>query len=247
MARYRLVLAYDGTSYFGWQVQKGKPTIQPLVQKALETVLRHPVALSGAGRTDAKVHAVGQVAHFDSLLAIDPLSLRLSLNALLPVDIRILLVEAVEESFHARYSATGKIYRYYVSTGPFQHPQHRLYRYHVPEPLDYPYLEQAARSLLGTHDFTSFATHSYRGSASKGAIRTLRRLDIVQEAHTLSFELEANGFLYKMVRNIVGTLLDVGAKRIDPSSMEAILQGKNRSLAGQTAPAHGLFLQEVLY
>lgn len=248
MQRYKLTIAYDGTPYCGWQVQphQKKFSVQALLQKALETVLRHPIALAGSGRTDAGVHARGQTAHFDSHAAFEIPRLRISLNALLPPDIRVLNIEAVPSHFHARYSALSKIYHYHLHLDPVIEPFVRHYRHHVQESFDLSRIQQALPHFLGTHDFTSFSNEASRGSASHDPIRTLR-LEIIEQKGGLCLEFEADGFLYKMVRNIVGTLLDIAASRIHPDKIPDILAAKDRRRAGMTAPPKGLCLMEVRY
>jgi tRNA pseudouridine38-40 synthase len=246
MTRYKLILSYDGTGYSGWQVQKTGPAIQPLVQKALETVLRHPIALTGSGRTDAGVHALGQTAHFDTDQLFDPRRLRLSLNALLPPDIRVLSIEPAAPSFHARYSALSKIYHYHLHLERVADPFTRLYRHH-PAPCDLDLLSAAIPHFIGTRDFTSFANEPGRGSVSRDPVRTLFRLDLIPQSGGARLEFEADGFLYKMVRNITGTLLDVAARRIAPGAIPAILDAKDRRKAGASAPPQGLFLMQVNY
>jgi tRNA pseudouridine38-40 synthase len=247
MSRYRLVVSYDGTNYAGWQVQKTGLSVQSLIQKFLHIVLRHPLDLTGSGRTDAGVHALGQTAHFDTPVFFKPTRLRTSLNALLPNDIRILEIQPVPDDFHARYSALSKIYHYHLQLDGVANPFARLYRYHVPAPCDLTLFKQAIPHFLGTHDFTSFANQADRGSASRDPIRTLMRLDLVSQPGGVRLEFEANGFLYKMVRNIVGTLLDVAASRIDPAAIPSILKAADRRRAGAAAPPHGLFLMHVNY
>lgn len=247
MSRYKLIISYDGTHYSGWQVQNNGLAIQPLVQKALATVLRHPLDLTGSGRTDAGVHALGQTAHFDSELSFDPRRLRLSLNALLPPDIRILSIDPAAPDFHARYSASSKIYYYHLHLDPVADPTTRLYRHHVFGPCDLSLMKEAIPQFLGKHDFSSFANEPGKGSASRDPVRTLSRIDIVPEPGGVRLEFEGSGFLYKMVRNLVGTLLDVAAKRIQPSDIPVILQAKDRRRAGPAAPPNGLFLVSVNY
>lgn len=245
--RYKLIIAYDGTSYCGWQVQKTGLSIQYLVQTALEKLLQHPISLTGSGRTDAGVHASGQTAHFDTDELVEPLRLRLGINALLPVDIRILEVIEVPSDFHARYSAFSKIYHYHLHldsiADPFTHP----YRHIVRGPCDVNLIKKAVPHLIGTHDFTSFANHANKGSAANGAIRTLYRLDLIEQKGGVRLEFEANGFLYKMVRNITGLLLRVGAKKISPEKVADIILAKSRQSPFKPAPAQGLFLHEVCY
>lgn len=247
MARYKLTLSYDGTNYCGWQVQAQKTSIQALVQRALQTALRHPLDLTGSGRTDSGVHAKGQTAHFDTPIPITPLKLRLSLNALLPPDIRILLIEPASPTFHARYSAQSKIYHYYLHLDRIQDPFTRLYRTPIFKRLDLPLLCEAANQFLGTHDFTSFANEPQRGSVAHDPIRTLTRLDAIAIPQGIRLEFQADGFLYKMVRNIAGTLLECAAGKIPPSQIPLILAAKDRRKAFATAPPQGLFLIEVIY
>lgn len=245
MPKYKLTIAYDGTHYSGWQVQTNAISIQSLVQKSLETALRSPIALTGSGRTDSGVHALCQVAHFSFPAPIDPFRLRASLNGLLPEDIRILEIEEAPEDFHARYSAVGKTYHYYIQIDGPLNPFRRLYSYKVFHPVDLALLKEAARLFIGTHDFSSFAHEADKGSASRDPVRTLTRLDVIEEAHGFRLEFEGNGFLHKMVRNITGTLLDISYGKISLDEIPAIFAAKDRSKAGRTAPPHGLFLAKV--
>ena len=247
MPKYKLTLAYDGSPFGGWQIQPNAVSIQSLVQAALSTILRQKVPIVGAGRTDAGVHAKGQVAHFTAIESISENKVLRSLNGLLPPEIRALSLERVPDSFHARYSASGKIYYYHLRMDPIVDPFNRLYSYHVPHKVDIQLMGQASLLCLGTHDFSSFANEAHSGAAAKNPIRTLTRLDIVPEKGGVRLEFEGDGFLYKMVRNLVGTLLDVGSGRISPISIETLLQSKDRRLAGRAAPAHGLFLVQVHY
>lgn len=247
MPKYKITLSYDGTGYGGWQVQPNSTSIQSLVQKALTTILREETFVTGSGRTDAGVHALGQVAHFQTDKAFKLSSLQYSLNSLLPEQIRILHLEPIADSFHARYSATGKIYHYHLHLDRTLNPFTRLYSLHVHHRVDVPLLQEAASCFLGTKDFSAFANEAHRGSASIDAVRTLQRLDVVPESGGVRLELEADGFLYKMVRNITGTLLDICAGHISISAIPEIFDSKNRGAAGKTAPAHGLFLIKVHY
>ncbi len=247
MQRYKLTIAYDGTAYCGWQVQPNGTAIQPLIQQTLSTVLRSPVDLTGSGRTDAGVHARGQTAHFDAPAPIAPSRLRLSLNALLPPDIRILAIDPAASDFHARYSAVSKIYHYHLHLDPVTDPFARLYRHQVYGPFDLARLQSAIPCFLGTRDFFSFANEPHRGSASRGSIRTLFRLDAIEQKGGIRLEFEGDGFLYKMVRNITGTLLDAAAGKLHPGEIANIFEARDRRFAGAPAPAHGLFLIEVKY
>lgn len=242
--RFKLIISYEGTRYCGWQVQPNGLSIQTLIQRALETALRHPIALTGAGRTDAGVHALGQVAHFDTDQSIQPARLRTSLNALLPPDIRILEVEQVVGSFHARYSASGKIYHYHLHLGPNLCPMTRPYRMHIQRAFDLQTMRSSIPQLLGTHDFSSFANAS--GKILLDSVRTLTRLDAIEEEGGVRLEFEGDGFLYKMVRNIVGTLVEVAIGLRNPESIQDLLQKKGRA-CGSTASPCGLFLIKVNY
>ncbi len=246
--KYKLTIGYDGTNYSGWQTQTDKViSIQSLIQKALATVLREKVSLIGSGRTDAGVHALAQIAHFSTHVAFEVSKLRHSLNSLLPKDIRIHLLEEVDSSFHARYSATGKIYHYHLHLSAVHNPFLRLYSLHIPYPLDLSLLKQAALGFIGTHDFSSFANNAKTGAAAKNATRTIQRLDVVEEENGLRLEFEGNGFLYKMVRNIVGTLLEIATKKMKIEAISPLFAAKDRRRAPGAAPAKGLFLVKVHY
>lgn len=247
MPRYKLTISYDGTNYAGWQVQNNALSIQLIIQKALQTVLREPVDLTGSGRTDAGVHALGQVAHFDSNIPFECRRLMFSLNALLPKEIRILKAEEVSDTFHARYSASSKIYHYHLHLDRVANPFSRLYSYHVVVPTDVHLMQKAIPLFLGTHDFTSFANQPHRGTASYDPVRTLFRLDAIEQKGGIRLEFEGDGFLYRMVRNITGILLDIGAKRVHPEEIPLILEAKDRKMAGSSAPPQGLFLIQVNY
>jgi len=245
--RYSLKIAYDGTKYSGWQVQSNAQSIQALVQKALTTVLRHPTNLTGSGRTDAGVHAKGQIAHFDTDVVFRPKSLLLSINAFLPPDIRVVAIEPREADFHARYSAKSKIYHYHLHLDPVADPILAPYRFHVLERICRQKLKNGTKYFIGTKDFTSFANQAYRGSASRDPVRTLLRFDAFEEPGGIRLEIEATGFLYKMARNIVGTLLEYAKSKITAEEIEEIFQSKDRKKAGAAAPPHGLFLMHVNY
>jgi tRNA pseudouridine38-40 synthase len=247
MHRYKLILAYDGTQYGGWQIQLNSKSIQGFVQEALSTALRAPTQVTSSSRTDAGVHALAQVAHFSVESPIDPFRLIASLNGILPQDIRVVSMEEVLFTFHARYSATGKIYHYHLHLDRVLNPFKRKYALHVLYPLDLVRLQEARRLFVGTHDFTSFANESHLGSAARNPVRTLKRLDLVQEEGGVRLEFEADGFLYKMVRNITGTLLEVGRGKLSPADVEDLFKAKDRKKAPAAAPSHGLFLVKVNY
>lgn len=245
--RYRITVAYDGTNYGGWQVQSNTVSIQSLIELSLERILREKITLFASGRTDAGVHALGQCAHFDVHEPLAIFKTLFALNSLLPCDIRITALEEVPSDFHARFSAVSKIYHYRLHLDPIPDPFKRFHAWHIPYRVDPSQLQQAAIQFLGTHDFTSFANEASRGSAAHHAVRTIYRLDVVPEEGGLRLEFEGDGFLYRMVRNIVGTLLDVSAGKIGRDEIPTILQAKDRQKAGRAAPPHGLYLVEVRY
>ncbi len=247
LLKYKLLIAYDGTRYGGWQIQLNSVSIQALIEDALKIALRKETAVHASGRTDAGVHAKGQVAHFVTDAAVDLGLLLRSLNGILPDDIRILSVEEADPNFHARYSAVSKEYHYHIHLDWALDPFKRLYAYHHPYPLDIPLMQQASQAFIGTHDFTSFANEASKGSAAKNPVRTLTRLDFIPEPGGLRLEFEGNGFLYKMVRNITGTLLDVGRKKISPSAIPSLFDKKDRRQMSSAAPPQGLFLIKVNY
>lgn len=244
--KYKIFIAYDGTAYSGWQIQPNSISIQSLIEDALKIVFHQEIPVTSSGRTDAGVHARGQVAHFVA----PPADLKIlfrSLNGILPKDIRILHIENVPDSFHARFSAISKEYHYHIHLDWALDPFKRLYALHHPYPLDVSLLKQATRHFLGTHDFTSFANEASKGSAAKNPIRTLIRLDLIPEPSGFRLEFEGTGFLYKMVRNITGTLLDVGRKKIAPESIPELFALKDRKQMSSAAPPQGLFLHKVNY
>jgi tRNA pseudouridine38-40 synthase len=244
---YKIIISYDGTHYSGWQIQPNGISIQQKVNEALTIFLRHPTYCMGSGRTDAGVHAIGQTAHFTSSEQIDFRRFLNSLNGLLPSDIRIKSIESVPLDFHARYTAKSKTYHYYLHTDPILNPFKKLYSLHVFEKFDSEAFKLAAKEFLGAHDFTAFANESHSGVAAHDPIRTIKRLDIIEVEGGLRLEIEADGFLYKMVRNITGTLLDVAKGKLSPDSINQIIASKDRKKAGKAAPAHGLFLYKVDY
>ncbi len=244
MRRLKLLLEYDGTPYAGWQVQKNGDTVQARVEGALREVLREEVRIVGSGRTDAGVHARGQVAHFDAASTLPPENIRDGANTFLPPTISIIEVFEAPPDFHARYSAAAKIYRYLVLRRKVRSPLWAGRAYHFPNPLDLGLMAAAAEQLRGKHDFRAFTA---AGSSVKDTVRKLSRLEITTEGELLSFEFESDGFLYKMVRNLVGTLLEVGKGKIEPGEVAAVIESRDRKLAGPTAPACGLYLEKVIY
>jgi tRNA pseudouridine38-40 synthase len=240
--KYRIDLSYDGTEYGGWALQPNRTSIQELIEKALQTVFRTKTPITGSGRTDAGVHARHQVAHFSHPHLLDLSSLTYSLNGILPRTIRIQTVTLVPDDFHARFSVKKKIYHYHYSHAPDPFNFRYSHSLHLPIHLDL--IHQAIPHLLGTHDFTSFASS---GCGSKDPVKTLYRLDLILEEKGFRLEFEGNGFLYKMVRNITGTLLEIGAQKRSAYNIPQILDAKDRKKAGVTAPAKALFLHAVHY
>lgn len=243
---YRLTLAFDGTSYQGWQRQNSTDqTIQGTLERTCAAILREPVRLIGSGRTDAGVHAEAMTAHFFTKKPIlDGAAFRQLMNGTLPEDIRLLAIRPVAADFHSRYSAVGKIYRYQIDTGEKMDVFRRKYACHYTAPLDLAAMERAARYLEGTNDFSSFTIDRTPG---KSKVRTIRAIRMEQQGNLLLIRYEGDGFLYNMVRILTGTLLEVGDGRKQAEDIPAILEKKQRAAAGFTAPAQGLFLERVLY
>ncbi|HET9552554.1 MAG TPA: tRNA pseudouridine(38-40) synthase TruA [Anaeromyxobacteraceae bacterium] len=241
----KLLLEYDGTRYVGWQVQPNGPSIQAEVERALATLHKAPRRVTAAGRTDAGVHALGQVCTFAEA---DPLPLKAyvqGMNALLPPDVAVRGASLEPDGFDARRSASGKRYRYRIENGSVRAPLSRLVAWHVYRPLDAAAMGAAAARLLGRHDFAAFQAAD---CACAHAVRDLRRLDVVGEAGgRIDLVVEATAFVKHMVRNLTGTLVEVGLARRTPASMDALLAGRDRTLAGATAPPQGLCLEEVFY
>lgn len=247
MFHYQLILAYDGTAYGGWAVQPNAVTIQQLVQGAFSTLLRLPVLVTGSGRTDAGVHALAQSAHFSHSEPVNIFRLFGGLNGLLPRDIRVKEIRPASPDFHARKSALRKIYRYYLTLGPVCNPFTRNYSWHISSQFNLAAVREAASYFLGTRDFSSFANIGCHRDREKDTVRTIYRLDIVMTEDGLYFEFEGDGFLYKMVRNIVGALVESGLGNCNPSQIPNILAACDRKAAGRTAPPQGLFLVKVIY
>lgn len=248
----KLLLAYDGTDFSGWQRQQNIRTVQETLETGLAVITAEKVTVHGAGRTDAGVHALGMVANFNTSAKIPCTGLQKGLNSLLPEDVRILAAADAAPDFHARRSATGKTYYYDCVISPVQMPTKRLYALHLPAPPDLESIQACLPLLLGTHDFSSFEATGSRDheiDSSRGAVRTLleARLDTSGLPGRLRLYVTGDGFLRHMVRNIVGTLLAVGRHKFTPEQFAGIIQAKNRSLAGPTAPARGLFLKEIYY
>ncbi|MCI5132696.1 MAG: tRNA pseudouridine(38-40) synthase TruA [Candidatus Electrothrix sp. EH2] len=249
----RLCIAYDGTAFCGWQRQQNGPSIQGTLEEKLRIITAAQVAVHGAGRTDAGVHALGMTAHFSTGTTMPVPAFVKALNSMLPKDIRILGAEEAAPDFHARFSAKGKTYRYDFFTGVIQSPTERLYRTHFPCAFEVDRLRPSLELLIGTHDFSSFEAVGSRDrtrTEGRGAVRTLFRADcLVDPARTehFSFRFTGDGFLRHQVRNLAGTLFLVGAGRLSSEQFRAVMEAWDRKKAGPTAPACGLFLEQVHY
>ena len=241
----RLVIVYDGSRYCGWQRQKNDPSIQALIEHKIQLMTGEPVTLHASGRTDSGVHALHQVCHFISHTRLDPDSIRKGLNSLLPDDIFIQGTEDVPLDFHARYSAKRKTYEYRILNRRQPDIFRRRYLWHVSAPLDIGIMEKCVSLLIGTHDFSAFR------SSSSGNTNPVREMHVAtlkgQKEGVLRFIFEADGFLRHMVRNIVGTAVEVGLGKRDLKEFQNILKSKDRKKAGMKAPPQGLFLTMVHY
>ncbi|MBF8277742.1 MAG: tRNA pseudouridine synthase [Candidatus Brocadiaceae bacterium] len=244
MRNIRLQIEYDGANYSGWQTQKNDKTVQETLSHAIWQALQEKITIHGAGRTDAGVHALGQVAHFKTGSSIPANRLVHAINYYLPHDIVVKSAVDVPETFHAQYSTKSKVYQYTVLNDWTRSAINRNFCYVYGYALDVEKMTEAAKLLIGAHDFTSFTTKAIE---DKNRVRTVQRLDIRKEGKYLYFTIEADGFLYNMVRTIVGTLLEVGRGKIAGDAIKDILNKKNRIFAGPTAPARGLCLMEITY
>ena len=242
MRRLKCTIQYDGTGYAGYQVQPNGLTIQEVIETTLARMHKHPVKIIGSGRTDARVHAYGQVIHFDTELAIPPENVVKALNTLLPADIRVRSCEEVEPTFEARYDVVGKEYRYFVRRE--ENAFRRNLSVHIPYPLDLERIRQGMVHLVGTHDFSSFCVAK---TETDNRVRTIYEAELMMIGDELVFRFQGSGFLYNQIRIMVGTLLDVGRGRFAPEDIKKMLLAKDRNVAGVTAPPHGLYLWEVFY
>ncbi len=252
MRNIKLTIEYEGTRYSGWQVQRTgktancthKKTIQQVLEEALARILQEKVRLIASGRTDAGVHARGQVANFKTNSQLNCGNIQRGLNSILPADIRISRAEEVAADFHARFSARSKLYRYTIVNNSFLSPHLQRFCYLVKYPLDVGKMCRTRQYFLGRHDFRSFRAVDKK---DRDALRTIQRLNIHRKGDLIYLVIEGDGFLYRMVRNIVGTLIEVGRGKLKPQEIKEILKAKNRIFAGPCAPAKGLSLEQVHY
>lgn len=243
----KLTLQYDGTDYVGWQRQPNGVSIQSLIEDAIAPIEGAPVTVTGAGRTDAGVHAIGQVASVQLNADIDPITLARALNAVLPDDVRVVLAEEVEDGFHARFSAKSKTYEYRIINAPIVSVFVQRYAWHVGQPLDFDAMRAAADGLVGRHDFAAFQGAGSSVATTERTIISIEWDDGGGYDLPLVMRITGDGFLRHMVRNIMGTLVEIGVGRWDPWRVLQVLESKDRRLAGPTAPAKGLFLVSVAY
>ncbi len=246
--KFKLTIAYDGTNYAGWQVQKTGLGVQEKIEEALQKIFPAVQRIHSSSRTDTGVHALGMVVHLEipeQQFRMPVQKLSLALNAFLPEDIRVMEAVRCPAEFHARFDATGKQYRYFVWNQAAQNPLLRHQAWHVPHKLEVGAMRAAARLLVGKHDFESFAAS--RNYKTERTVRTLTRCDVRRSGPLLTFIIEGDGFLYKMCRGIVGTLTQVGQGKFPPNAIKEMLARKDRRTAGMSAPAHGLVLWKVFY
>ncbi|WP_027410612.1 tRNA pseudouridine(38-40) synthase TruA [Anoxybacteroides tepidamans] len=245
MKRMKCIISYDGTHFAGYQIQQNKRTVQGELERVLSNMHKgEAIRVAASGRTDAGVHAYGQVIHFDSPLHLPSEAWKKALNAMLPDDIAVREVQEVDDSFHARFSAVAKEYRYKIRIAREKDVFSRHYYYHYPYPLDCQAIERALELVKGTHDFTSFCSAR---TEVEDRVRTIYEANIVCNHDELEFQWIGNGFLYNMVRILVGTMLEIGQGKRPWDCIPSILEARDRRLAGKTAPPHGLYLWEVFY
>lgn len=246
MRNIKLIIEYEGSGYSGWQVQNGsqRKTVQETIEVALARILQEKIKLIGSGRTDSGVHAQAQIANFKTKSRLDCADIKRALNSVLPADIRIKEAKEAHPDFHARFAAQSKTYRYTIVNDSFASPFLRRYAHLIKYPLSIAKMRKAGNHLIGRHNLASFQAQDKR---ERPAVRTIKRLNVRKSKNLIQIDIEADGFLYRMVRNIVGTLIEVGRKRLEPEDIKAILKAKNRIYAGPCAPARGLCLLEVRY
>jgi tRNA pseudouridine38-40 synthase len=240
----KMILSYDGSSFMGWQAQPGQRTVQSTVEDVLKIIFDEQIRINAAGRTDAGVHAFGQVAAFSTLSSITTGALQKAINSLLPDDISIISVEDAPEEFHPRYSAKSKTYLYAIDTSSVRNPFFSRYALHARHRLDIESMMQSTGYFIGEHDFASFMG---AGTPVKSTVRTISASEITVRGSMVYYTIRGSGFLRHMVRNIVGTLVEVGKGKIPIDGIDEIIKAKDRSMAGPTAPPQGLYLVNVKY
>ncbi|RSK25579.1 tRNA pseudouridine(38-40) synthase TruA [Bacillus sp. HMF5848] len=245
MQRFKCIISYDGTNFSGYQIQPGARTVQKEIEDVLSRMHKDMhIRITASGRTDAGVHANGQVIHFDSPMEITPENMKRALNALLPHDIVVHEVTTVNQDFHARFSVLRKEYRYKIYIAKDRDVFTRSYMHHIPYELNFDSMQQAMKDIIGTHDFTSFCSAK---TAVEDKVRTIYEASLIPTDYGCMLRFVGNGFLYNMVRILTGTLIEIGSGKIDPYEMTNMLNKQDRTLAGKTAPAHGLYLWHVEY
>lgn len=244
MRNVKLVLQYDGTLYHGWQLQPGKKTVCGVFRENLRQVINEPAVVYASSRTDSGAHALGQAVNFRTASGIPARNIKDALNGMLPADISVSFAGEEDENFHACYSARRRKYRYTIRNASLRSPFDRFYSYHFPYSLGEADMKKAARHLLGSHDFSAFK--SARGG-KPDRMRTVELLDVRRDGDYIHIDIAADGFLTYMVRNIAGTLLEVGRRRFAPGEIKNILLSEDRKNAGPTLPARGLCLMKVDY
>ncbi len=245
MRNIKLIIEYDGSKYSGWQrLKNSDQTIQGKLESVISEMVSSHIEIIGSGRTDAGVHARGQVANFKTESNMTTKEMHKYINHYLPQDIVVNKVIEAPERFHSRYNAKSKKYTYYIWNHWISSPFQRKYSYHFIETLDIGLMEEASKKLVGTHDFIGFSSVK---KTNKSTIRTIEEIAIVKEGNMLKFSFIGDGFLYNMIRIIMGSLIDIGIREKEISYIDEILKTKTRSIAGKTLPPHGLFLEEVYY
>jgi tRNA pseudouridine38-40 synthase len=241
----KLIIQFEGTRYHGWQFQPRQLTVQQVITDALARILGERVTVHGSGRTDAGVHALGQVAHIQTVSTLSPIGIMKGLNSMLPPDIAIVGAEDMPAGFHARFSAVRRVYWYAIWNSPVRSAFCSRYAWHIIRPLDLSAMRRAADHLVGTHDFSAFQ------AVDRVAVSTVREVFAARIRrswrHVVLFDIQANAFLKRMVRSLVGSLVEVGRGTISPDAFKEILESRDRAQAGPTAPACGLFLRKVVY
>lgn len=242
--RIRLIIQYDGTDYVGWQLQENGISVQQRLNEALLFITGEQIRVHGSGRTDSGVHARAQVAHFDTSARMPADKFAVAMNTRLPRDIRVLFSDETSETFHARFSAKNKTYRYTIQTGPHADVFSRNTALHLHTPIDFERIQRAATDALGEHDFFAFMNAS---STLEKTVRGVSRSEWIRDGRYLFYDVGANGFLYNMVRILVGTMLEIGSGKLPEDAIARALLSKRRSDAGGTAPPQGLMLMRVQY